>query len=488
MLLSDTPTELETHERVDVRNPLKSCALFLLASNDATSQWESSRQSHKAASKNRKTTLALMRNAALSNELNQAKDLRITASKGEKSLGGDPMAAFGSATQKKVLIVLSDTGGGHRASAKAIAEALQSLYPNKIKVEIVDIWTEYGKWPFNTIVAGYAYMAKHPWTWKLMYEYASFPPTQLFSKRVVAMRNWGGVKRCLEKEDPDLVISVHPLCNHLPLRILNFLRGGREERRERTPFVTVVTDLGGGMAMWFHNKVDMIYVPSRAVERLCRRNRVPKDKIRKFGLPIRPGFKARDEGQKKFLQFKLGLRQGMPTALIIGGGDGVGKLKKITKAVANQLGADGSGPRQLVVLCGKNKALRKRLNRKQWPDNVHVKAVGWMNNMDEWFGAVDCLITKAGPGTIAEGCASGLPMMLSSFLPGQEAGNVKFVVDQGFGAFSTRPKKIAKIVSGWLKDPELLAEMSKKSHSAGRPDATKEIAADIGAEFLFPTK
>lgn len=43
-----------------------------------------------------------------------------------------------------------------------------------------------------------------------------------------------------------------------------------------------------------------------------------------------------------------------------------------------------------------------------------------MSNMDEWMGAVDCIVTKAGPGTIAEAMIRGLPIMLSAFLPGQE--------------------------------------------------------------------
>ena len=45
----------------------------------------------------------------------------------------------------------------------------------------------------------------------------------------------------------------------------------------------------------------------------------------------------------------------------------------------------------------------------------------------------DVLVTKAGPGTIAEAAIRGLPTMLSSHLYGQEWGNVPFVVDAGWG-------------------------------------------------------
>ena len=39
-----------------------------------------------------------------------------------------------------------------------------------------------------------------------------------------------------------------------------------------------------------------------------------------------------------------------------------------------------------------------------------MKVCGFVNNMDEWMAAVDCLVTKAGPGTIAEACSRGLPV------------------------------------------------------------------------------
>merc|ERR1712083_268027 len=83
----------------------------------------------------------------------------------------------------------------------------------------------------------------------------------------------------------------------------------------------------------------------------------------------------------------------------------------------------------------------------------------------------DCIVTKAGPGTIAEACIRGLPMMLSSFLPGQEAGNVPFVTEGGFGAYSPRPRVIAKKVCTWLQNPHELEEMSRRAREAAAPTA-----------------
>lgn len=54
---------------------------------------------------------------------------------------------------------------------------------------------------------------------------------------------------------------------------------------------------------------------------------------------------------------------------------------------------------------------------------------GFVDNMAEWMTACDTIVTKAGPGTIAESLICGLPLLLNGFVPCQEAGNVPFVIN-----------------------------------------------------------
>eukprot|EP00953_Heterococcus_sp_UTEX-ZZ885_P035432 18296-Heterococcus_DN1.PRE.1 len=106
--------------------------------------------------------------------------------------------------------------------------------------------------------------------------------------------------------------------------------------------------------------------------------------------------------------------------------------------------------------------------------------------MDEWMGAVDVIITKAGPGTIAEATIRGLPIMLSAYLPGQEEGNIPYVVEGGYGSFSKNPKVIAETVREWLLDDAKLAGMAAAAKLAARPQATTAIARDIGKMIYAP--
>ena len=71
--------------------------------------------------------------------------------------------------------------------------------------------------------------------------------------------------------------------------------------------------------------------------------------------------------------------------------------------------------------------------------------------------------------------------------PGQEAGNVPYVEENGFGTYSGDPTVIAETVSSWLETPDKLEMMQKAALEAARPAATLDIAKDI-AEYLFERK
>jgi UDP-N-acetylglucosamine:LPS N-acetylglucosamine transferase len=117
---------------------------------------------------------------------------------------------------------------------------------------------------------------------------------------------------------------------------------------------------------------------------------------------------------------------------------------------------------------------------------VDVVPLGFVKNMAEYMVASDVLISKAGPGTISEAAALSLPVMLTSFLPGQEEGNVDYVVEGGFGAYcqDTDPQAIAEEVALWLNDDEKLAAMSKAAKSLGAPNAARDIVKQIGDSTL----
>lgn len=61
-----------------------------------------------------------------------------------------------------------------------------------------------------------------------MYEYARFPPTRYLNEKMLAFQNFGLFREAMERYSPDIVVSVHPLCQELPLKVLKALGAGRK--------------------------------------------------------------------------------------------------------------------------------------------------------------------------------------------------------------------------------------------------------------------
>src|SRR5260221_13628985 len=55
-----------------------------------------------------------------------------------------------------ILFLMSDTGGGHRAAARAIEAALQQRHSGEFTTQLVDVWKEDYPFPFNTLPRNYS--------------------------------------------------------------------------------------------------------------------------------------------------------------------------------------------------------------------------------------------------------------------------------------------------------------------------------------------
>ena len=106
-------------------------------------------------------------------------------------------------------------------------------------------------------------------------------------------------------------------------------------------------------------------------------------------------------------------------------------------------------------------------------------------DIDEFRGGAEqpddltLLVTKAGPGTIAEAINAGLPLVLNDRLPGQEDGNVAYVVHNEVGEWAPGPKRAAAAVAGYLTQPERIQRASRTCQRIARPDAAKRIVRNV---------
>jgi len=201
---------------------------------------------------------------------------------------------------------------------------------------------------------------------------------------------------------------------------------------------------------------------------------IPPERIELIGLPIRRAFvRARDQ-PKPAARIRLGLHPERPLLLLTGGGAGIGKLLPIARAVARRL-ANHTNPTQMAIIAGHNQALLRQLHAESWP--MPVTILGFVEDMASWLSAADLLISKAGPGTLAEAACVGVPVIITGFVPGQEAGNVAWFEQSGAGIFASVPEWVAALIDEWFQPGNpTLREMAARARSSAQPDAARRIA------------
>ncbi|KAF7838742.1 monogalactosyldiacylglycerol synthase 2, chloroplastic-like [Senna tora] len=392
----------------------------------------------------------------------------------ENNDAGMELAQIGAERTKNVLILMSDTGGGHRASAEAIRAAFRMEFGDEYRIFVKDVWKEYTGWPLNNMERSYKFMVKHAQLWKVAFHSTS--PRWIHSMYLAAFAAYYAkeVETGLMEYKPDIIISVHPLMQHIPLSILKW-----QGLQKKVIFVTVITDLNSCHRTWFHPGVNRCYCPSKEVAKRALQDGLEESQTRVFGLPIRPSF-ARAVLSKDQIREELGIDLNLPAVLLMGGGEGMGPVKETAMALGESLyDREADKPiGQLIIICGRNMNLQSSLQSLQW--KIPVKVRGFETQMEKWMGACDCIITKAGPGTITEALIRGLPIVLNDYIPGQEKGNVPYVVDNGAGVFTRSPKETARIVAEWFStNSDELKRMSENALKLAQPEAVFDIVKDI---------
>ena len=374
---------------------------------------------------------------------------------------------------KRVLILMSKTGGGHLASAEALKTVFEQEYGGRVQVSIVDLLMDHLAWPLREFPKSYGWIANRtPWLWKRLYAAGHRPWLAEPIMALTAELSITPLMSALLHFQPDLVVSVHPLVQDLALPAL--ARLGSD-----VPYAIVVTDLASIHPLWFHPHAQVCFVASESALEAGVACGMRPEQLRLTGLPVRPVF-ATTPRPRAELRAELGMDPDLPAALLVGGGDGVGRVAAIARTVGRML-ANGDQPRgQIAVICGRNRRLQATLAKEDWSIPVQIR--GFVTNMSDWMAASDCIVTKAGPGTIAESLIRGLPILLSGYIPGQEEGNVPYVIDNQVGLYSEASRVIAEHIRRWF-DPtcDEMSEMAARARALANPRSTYDIVNELAS-------
>jgi 1,2-diacylglycerol 3-beta-galactosyltransferase len=363
---------------------------------------------------------------------------------------------------KRVLILSADAGFGHRAAANAIAGAFEMNYPGRADVTIVNP-LDHTEAPGLLVSAQDDYdriIQQAPEVYRVGYGASDGAIPAGIAEQALAVMLFSVLRDILSTHQPDVVITTYPLYQAGLATILAL-------SRKAAPFLTVVTDLASVHRLWFNESAAMCLVPTDAVAQKAFDSGMRRDRVEITGLPVDPRLGLPVD--KAVLREKLGWRNDRVVGLFTGS-----KRVKKLEPVAQILNHSGL-PLELAIIAGGDENLRGRFEAIEWHQPAHV--YGFVDNMVEMMQAADFIVCKAGGLIVSEALAAGLPLLIAEALPGQETGNVDYVVRGQAGLFVNDAGEALVQVYHWLdNDRAELKVAGERARAIGRPEAAARVA------------
>lgn len=378
----------------------------------------------------------------------------------------------------KILIISSDTGGGHRSAAVAIVEGVNRFWQGESAAVRVIRAIEESHQITNRLVNIYNWLLRNKQGWMkyLYWAVNRFRPEtrEFFHKRCMGM-----LKNSFEKWCPHIVVSVHPLTQHIFGRILRELN-----LVSQVPLVTVVTDpCYGFWRGWACDDVSLYLVANDEARRQLIDYGVDPEKIKISGLPVHPKFKEVDDAAAQKARKAFGLDPDKFTVFVNAGWIGGGNIPAIFKELVR-----GELDVQAIFLAGKNEDLRLHAEKLAESANFPVKVIGYSDEIEKLMQSANVMISKLGGLTTFEALACRLPIIGDATTPPmpQEAGTLELIVSRGAGVVLEKASDIVPTIRGLIGDPQRYQEMRAATLGLADSNSTEHIVREIAA--MIPKK
>lgn len=325
-------------------------------------------------------------------------------------------------------LIYFNAGGGHRAAARALEQAMRAQPWQVRAVNLVDIVDPRGQF----------------------YDYLGLQPEDFYNKRLASGLTLGMTQelkllqwliRRLQKTlvrrmqahwratQPDLVVSLIPnfnrsLCQSLALAM------------PKTPYVTVLTDMADYPPnFWIEPDLPQHVVcgTQHAIQQALSAGCAPERVHASSGMILSPHFYTPRDLNRTEERRKHGLDDQQAVGVVMFGGFGSDVMKGIATRLPDT---------PLILLCGKNSALARSLRRQ--PSRAKRIVVEFTDDVAYWMALADFFVGKPGPASLSEAVHMGLPVIITrnAWTMPQERWNTQWVKELGLGVVVNSFSKI----------------------------------------------
>lgn len=361
----------------------------------------------------------------------------------------------------RILICYLVRNSGHHAAARAIEAEIRRLNP-VADIRCLDLLeTTHPTW---SAIVQYAYMStirRTPELWEALYDNFWFDLlTRRYIRPLVQRGNSHKLRILMDAFQPDAIVctQAHPFA---------VLSAYARRQGKPIPLWGILTDFLPHRFWYVPPDENIRYVvpTETAMQRLMILG-IPADSIHTLGIPIQADILA---ARNRKVSRENGRR-----VLVMGGSRGLG-ARFATIRQLDRSRADFT----IDVVTGTNRRLRRQLVAARAKFKHPIRIRGYVKDAMAIMHRANLLIGKPGGLTSAEAMASGTPMLIMRPLPGQERGNTEMLVRNGAALRLDRDRDLPGIITSLFANPALLDRMATRARAIGKPEAAREIAAEV---------
>jgi len=340
----------------------------------------------------------------------------------------------------RVDFIYFDAGGGHRAAANALRQAMErQARPCEVRLvnlqEVLDGMDVFRKLTGLRLQDIYNLMLKKGWTLgsaQLMM--GMHAVIRLFHARTVRV-----LESFWREQRPEMVVSLVPNLDRALCESLSHALPG-------VPFVTILTDIADYPPhFWMEKQVQHFICGSAKAVEQARAMGHSEDRIHRVsGMILNPRFyeiAPLSPGERAEARARLGFDAAKPVGLVLFGGEGAAVMRQIARLLQD---------RQLLLICGHNTRLRAALQA--MPHRAPMFVEGFTQEVPHYMQLADFFIGKPGPGSISEAMAMRLPVIVecNAWTLPQERYNAEWVREMGVGTVLRDFRGISRAVEELL--------------------------------------
>ena len=362
---------------------------------------------------------------------------------------------------KRIILMYISEISGHHSATLAIENTLKILSPD---IEVLNINTFNYTNPISEKIINRLYMGiikRTPQLWDYLYDNPTVVKNIEKIKETIHKFNSPKLKNLFDKFKPDAIICTQAFpCG--------MVADYKKTYNSNIPLIAVLTDYIPH-SYWIYDAVNYYIAPSDEVTLRLIKKGVASEKIKTLGIPFDHKFNQ-NIAKKEVIQ-KFNLKPGIPTILIMGGGQGLGPIKTIVKSL-EKIKLES----QEIIVTGSNRKLYNSLKRKIKKYKKKILILGYVNNINELMDVSDIVITKPGGITTAEALAKRLPMIIVKPIPGQEANNALYLTEKEAAIKIDKARDINFVIEDLLMNPTKLNRMRECASCITKPNASFDIA------------